>query len=57
MGEEVRLLGEEQQSVNSVRRNRMSLIIKCCYLIAYLNGEKVDIDLALTDGELTNSHL
>ena len=40
MGEEVRLLGENSE-INIVKRGRMALSIKCCYLIAYLNGEDI----------------
>ena len=38
MSEEVRLLGEDQAELNTIRKNRMALTIKCCFLIASLNG-------------------
>lgn len=58
MGEEVRLLEEgERDHMRELRKRRITLIIKCCFMIAFLNGESLDIELLLTGEEYSQTTL
>lgn len=48
MGEEVRLLSESEGD-QAVVKARIDLTAKCCLLIAFLNGEDLEIEPLLTD--------
>jgi len=37
--------------MGEIRKRRISLIIKCCFMIAFLNGEALDIEVLLTGDE------
>ena len=43
------LAENEVDSLQGVREKRIGFIIKCCMMIAFLNGERVEIDSVLTE--------
>jgi hypothetical protein len=48
MNEELKLLTENEiDSLQAVRERRIGFIIKCCLLVAFLNGESVEVDSVL----------
>jgi hypothetical protein len=54
MNEELKLLGEnEVDSLQGVRERRIGFIIKCCLLVAFLNGESVEVDAVLAENHCT----
>jgi hypothetical protein len=58
MREEVRLLQENvDDDLQPIRRKRINFTVKCCLLVAALNGLKVELDAALTENDYTPRQL
>lgn len=57
MNEELKLLEEnENNGSKDIRLKRMTFIMKICLMIAFLNGEAIQIDNFLTESTF-NDHL
>jgi len=39
---------QKKDQLQEVQKKRIGLIVKCCFMIAFLNGENLDIELLLT---------
>lgn len=58
MREEVRLLQENaDDDLQPIRRRRINFTVKCCLLVAALNGLSVELDAALTQNDYTPRQL